>query len=157
MTDLETGRLTDAVRPNQTPRGTMPNQRSRRRRAHRLLTADASRPAPSARALVALVAVFAAGCGGSHSSAGDVDLPPACTAFVAKYEQCIQASVPSLPAVAKERAAQTRAALEQEARRAVAAPVPNEATDTTPLAKLAATCTTNLQRLSTSCGPSRTN
>ncbi len=65
----------------------------------------------SALALLLLTSPLA--CSG-HSPASGTELPPACNAFVAKYESCIKASVPSLPAVAKQRAAQTRAALEKE-------------------------------------------
>jgi hypothetical protein len=61
-----------------------------------------------------------------------------------------------MPQVAKERAAQTRAALEAEAKRVTAGPAP--AGSIAPgLTALATKCNDNLQRLAASCGSSRTN
>jgi hypothetical protein len=96
-----------------------------------------------------------AACSGRSFETGTPDLPLECNAFVAKYESCFKASVPSLPAVAKERAALTRSALEEEARRASAAPSPGDSA--TRLNALAAKCHDNLQRLAATCGTTRTN
>jgi hypothetical protein len=101
-------------------------------------------------------ALLTAGCSAKSVGEGTPELPPSCNAFVAKYEQCITASVPSMPQVAKERAAQTRAALEAEAKRATAAPAP-VGSSAPGLTALATKCNDNLQRLTTSCGSSRTN
>src|ERR1700729_4063683 len=96
-------------------------------------------------------ALLATACSGQSLGTGTPDLPPACDAFVTKYEACIKASVPSMPAVAKERAAQTRAALEKEVERAsVGTATPN-------LTALATKCQDNLQRLAASCSSSHTN
>jgi hypothetical protein len=100
-------------------------------------------------ALVALVCPL--GCSGRAAGSTSKELPPECDAFVAKYESCVQAAVPALPAVAKQRAAQTRASLEQEAQRATTANRPEN------LAALATKCQDNLQRLASSCGTTRTN
>jgi len=103
-------------------------------------------------AFVLAAAVLAAvACSGRGATAGAPELPPACDAFVAKYEACVKASVPSMPAVAKERAAQTRAALEKEAERAsVGTATPN-------LTALVTKCQDNLDRLASGCGSSHTN
>jgi hypothetical protein len=108
---------------------------------------------PSARIAFVLAATFlaAVACSGKGAGTGTPELPPACDAFVAKYEACVKASVPSMPAVAKERAAQTRAALEKEVERA------SVGTDTPNLTALVTKCQDNLQRLTTSCGSSRKN
>ena len=108
---------------------------------------------PSARIVFVLAATFlaAVACSGRGAGTSTPDLPPACDAFVTKYEACVKASVPSMPAVAKERAAQTRAALEKEVERAsVGTATPN-------LTALATKCQDNLQRLAASCGSSHTN
>ncbi|MGO8991823.1 MAG: hypothetical protein ACLQVI_00735 [Polyangiaceae bacterium] len=104
----------------------------------------------SALALLLLTSPLA--CSG-HSPASGTELPPACNAFVAKYESCIKASVPSLPAVAKQRAAQTRAALEKEVEGTGMAGGPIRES----LSALATKCQDNVQRLAASCGSSRTN
>jgi hypothetical protein len=107
--------------------------------------------APLRLSLLLGVALLAAACSGRTLGTGTPDLPPACDAFVTKYEACIKASVPAMPAVAEERAAQTRAALEKEVERA------NTRTSTPNLTALATKCQDNLQRLTTSCGSSHAN
>jgi hypothetical protein len=100
--------------------------------------------------------LLAAACSGRGSGTGAPELPASCNAFVAKYEQCITASVPSMPQVAKERAAQTRAALEAEAKRVTGGSLP-AGSGPHDLTALATKCNDNLQRLTASCGSSRTN
>jgi hypothetical protein len=95
---------------------------------------------PARKATLLAFAFLVAACSARSSGTVTANLPESCEAFVAKYEASIKASVPSLPALAKERAAQTRAALEKEAQRA-----------TTPasLSALATKCQSNLQNLPT--------
>jgi hypothetical protein len=97
------------------------------------------------------IALLTAACSGRSLGTGTPDLPPACDAFVTKYEACVKASVPSMPAVAKERAAQTRAALEKEFERA------SSGTNAPNLTALVTKCQDNLQRLASSCGSSHAN
>jgi hypothetical protein len=99
----------------------------------------------------AFAALLACSSGSTHAT-GSSELPPDCTAFVAKYEACISSSVPSLPAIAKERAAQTRDALEQEAKRASAG-----ASAMTAMETLAAKCRTNMKTLAGTCAPASSN
>lgn len=101
-------------------------------------------------------ALLVVACSAKGTDPTATDLPPACDAFVAKYEQCIAASAPSLPALAKQRAAQTRDALEKEVARASAIPAP-AGSGATALTALVTKCNDNLQRLTTSCGSSKTN
>ena len=126
-------------------------------RIHWPTSASPSVPAPAARATIRTVAallplLLAGACSGKGTWTGRTDLPPACDAFVTKYETCMTAALPSLPAVARERAAQTRAALVKEVERA------NDATSSAAAANLTALatkCQGNLQRLAATCGSSR--
>jgi hypothetical protein len=110
--------------------------------------------APLQIALLLAAALLAAACSGRSLGTGTPDLPPACDAFVAKYEACLSAEIPSLPSLAKERAAQTRAALENEAGR-----IGTAATRTNPTnrAALETKCNANLQRLTASCSSPHTH
>lgn len=78
---------------------------------------------PSAGIVFGLVATFlaAVACSGRGAGTGTPGLPPDCDRFVTKYESCLKATIPSLPALAKQRSSQTRMALEEEARRATSA------------------------------------
>ena len=111
---------------------------------------------PSAGIVFALAATLlaAVACSG-RSGTGTPELPPDCDHFVTKYEMCLKATIPSLPELAKQRSAQTRAALEDEARRATTATT--AAATTAGLTALATKCQSNLQRLTASCGSSPTH
>ena len=84
-------------------------------------------------AMLFLVACASA-CSGKLGGGGQAELPRECESFVAKYEHCLAVTIPSLPQLAKDRAAQTRAALEQEVTHGN-------------LTALADTCRTNQQQL----------
>jgi hypothetical protein len=105
--------------------------------------------------LLLATTLLAVACSGRTYEAGIPAPPTDCDNFVTKYESCVQIAVPSLPGVAKERAAQTRGALEEEARRANTAST--TAAITANLTALATKCHDNLQRLNASCGSTRTN
>lgn len=84
------------------------------------------------------VSLFLVGCASACSvklrGGGQAELPRECESFVASYEHCLAVTIPSLPQLAKDRAAQTRAALEQEATHGN-------------MTALADTCRTNQQQL----------
>jgi hypothetical protein len=105
--------------------------------------------------VLAVTFLAAVACSGRGAGTGTPELPPDCDQFVTKYESCLHATVPSLPALAKQRSAQTRAALEDEARRATTATT--AAATTANLTALATKCHDNLQRLTASCGSSPTH
>jgi hypothetical protein len=107
---------------------------------------------PAALLLTALTA-----CTARAHRTGSSDLPRECEAFVATYETCLKSTLPSLPQVAQERAAQTRTVLQQEAERATSAPPSaSSAVETQSLTALANKCQENLKRLTASCGAART-
>ena len=110
---------------------------------------------PARRAILLGLALLVAACSGRSPRSGTFELPPACDAFVAKYESCLRAAVPSLPSVAKDRAAQTRASLQEEAQRAAEAAAATSTASN--LTNLATKCSENLQRLTATCGAARTN
>jgi hypothetical protein len=97
--------------------------------------------------LLLVATVLVPACSGTSRRTGSGDLPADCNAFVATYESCLTAVNPSLPEVAKERGAQTREALTEEAKRATAS-----SSGAAGLTALATKCHANLQRLTASCG-----
>jgi hypothetical protein len=120
-----------------------------------LLGAVASRQALRAtfRIGVVLATTLLLACSARSAGTGAAELPASCNAFVTKYEACTRASVPSMPELAKKRAAQTRASLETQAAQATAEPGHD-------IEALATECQNQLQRLTASCDPSlstRTN
>lgn len=147
MTPFLRGHMTDVPLAPETLATLSPGPAWRRERRHR-------RHGARGFSVLLTPLVLLAACSGRPSGdAAARALPPACTAFVAKYEACIKTSVPSLPGVAQERAAQTRSSLELEAERAGA----STSTAAQDLAALEARCEDNLRRLSLSCTPSRMN
>jgi hypothetical protein len=117
---------------------------------------SSARHAGSGMAVLLVAALLTAvACSGSSSQMGTPELPADCDSFVTKYETCLKAAVPTLPALAKERSEQTRTALQEEARRATTATT--AAATVTNLTALATKCHDNLQRLTATCGSSRTN
>ena len=69
------------------------------------------------------------------------DLPRECEAFVSRYQACLAATIPSRPEIARDRAAQTRASLEESTARA-------SESGPQAVAQLASSCEANPQSLS---------
>jgi hypothetical protein len=134
-----------------TGRGTL----LRANESHAPRTRRTRRPSPGIVLLLAATLLAAVACSGRGAGTGTPELPPACDQFVTKYESCLKATIPSLPALAKQRSSQTRTALEQEARRGTTATTAAAATAS--LTALATKCQDNLQRLTASCGSSPTH